>query len=209
MTQHFLKTMLITMAVALMFGTPALAGKDDVIKGGKSWIAEAINGNDATSTTAELTETSLTVSDPLAVVDSTGAVVGLIAKITRSLKAEGDRVSVGVRLDDGRVAHVMAFRNYLMGDAMLFSESADCSEPLYFKSGNKPNTRFLDRSGVANNTLYMEAPNGTYAGGNIQQNSAWSPSLKKCVAWTGRWTKSAIQVFPAKTLDYLPPYAME
>ena len=96
---------------------------------------------------------------------------------------------------------------------MLFSESEDCSEPLYAQLGssevNGPNNRITARSGIANGKLYVEAENPVYAT-RILYSSWWSAGDSTCRVQARKYTTTdSMQMFPVKTMDYLPPFKVK
>lgn len=193
---------LVVLAVSVLLASPASATHKAGHEGthGKSWISDIQTSDDS--------ESGYRGPAPLTVVDSTGALVGVVGQYFTNNSNAVARAIVGVRLEDGRVANVAAFRNYLAGDGQLYSESDDCSEPLYRKVGSRgPNGRMSDRSGIANGLLYVEAENGVMSR-HIQGWSTWDISNSTCRSYHGR-SMSAVQMFPVKALNYLPPFKIE
>lgn len=172
---------------------------------GNSWISDIQPSDDS--------NTGYEGPAPLTVVDSTGTTVGLVSKL--NMGTQGDSVNIGVRLDDGRTVNITAYkRNFLMGDVLrLFSESEDCSEPLYAQLGSSevvgPNNRITARSGIANGMLYVEAENPVYET-RILYSSWWSVADSTCRVQARKYRVSdAMQMFPAKAMDYLPPFKVK
>lgn len=200
MTQH-IKTMIITMAVALMLGSPALAGKNDVVKGGKSWIADALATDD---NTVELNE-AIVAPQGHQVVDSTGAVLGQVTSL-----GLGYTINVGVDLPDGRLAILAVTKTGYPTVVALLSESTDCSGPYYTLGyGRGPNAFFVPRSAVGpDSVLYAEDEGGVLAG-NIRLMSTWNVGQNRCDPF-GQWRKDTIPMFAAKDLSgYVTPFGLE